>query len=638
MRAVLQLILCCLAFALGQAQAGERILSFHSDIEVLESGAMIVEEHIRVHAEGDSIRRGIYRDFPTRYRDRAGNRYVVGFELLGVQRDGRPEAHHTENIDNGIRIYAGKRDHMLQPGEYAYRIRYRTDRQLGFFAQRDELYWNVTGNAWRFPIERASAAVTLPLGIGRNAIRVEGYTGPQGARGKDFSTAIDPGGRVRIETTRALGPGEGLTLAVDWPKGFVHEPSSGERMAWLLADNREALGALGGILAVLLYYLLAWFFVGRDPEAGVSIPLYEPPADYSPGAMRFIRRMGYDNKAFATALVNLAVMGYLEIEENTKGQFTLRKTGNGTAVNPGPGEAAVASALFGDGTHSIVLEQSNHRKLGKALKSHKNALKRHYEKTYFFSNSAYLLPGILLSLGAIALTVLMVPPGEARELSTFLAVWLSGWTLAVVMLLKRAASAWRSALQGGGWTQVLGPTLFAVPFVAAEIAVLFIFGSQASVWVLIAILALVILTYAFYQWLKAPTLAGRRLMDRLEGLRLYLSVAEKDELQFRHPPHKTPELFERLLPYAMALDVEQQWGERFENVLARAQADGSYHRPRWYHGSRWNPARLGSFGSAVGGALAGAVAASSHAPGSSSGMGGGGSSGGGGGGGGGGGW
>ena len=638
MRSVLQLFLLCLTFTVGQAQASERILSFQSDIEVLESGAMTVEEHILVRAEGDQIRRGIYRDFPTRYHDRAGNRYVVGFELLGVKRDGRAAPHHTQSIANGIRIYIGKSDRMLQPGEYEYSIRYRTDRQLGFFEQRDELYWNVTGNAWRFPIERAGARVTLPSGIRRNDIQVEGYTGPQGARGKDFSTLIDPGGRVRIETTQPLGPREGLTLVIDWPKGFVHEPTSEERMARLLLDNREALGALGGILAVLLYYLLAWFFVGRDPEAGVSIPLYEPPEGYSPGAMRFIRRMGYDNKAFATALVNLAVMGYLEIEENAKGKFTLQKTGNDTALTPGPGEAAVASALFGDGTRSIVLEQSNHRKLGKALKSHKNALKRHYEKTYFFRNSTYLLPGILLSLGALALTVFMVPPGEARELSAFLALWLSGWTLGVLMLLKRAATAWRSALHGGGWAQTLGPTVFALPFIAAEIAVLFIFGSQASVWVLIAILTLVLLNYAFYQWLKAPTLAGRRLMDRLEGFRLYLSVAEKDELQLRHPPQKTPELFERLLPYAMALDVEQQWGERFESVLARAQADGSYHRPGWYHGSHWNHARLGSFGSAVGGALAGAVASSSQAPGSSSGMGGGGSSGGGGGGGGGGGW
>jgi len=633
-----RLLLLFFALALGQAQASERILSFHSDIQVLQSGAMIVEEHIRVQAEGEKIRRGIYRDFPTDYKDRLGNRYRVGFELLGVTRDGHDEPHHTEKISNGVRIYAGQSNVSLKPGEYQYTFRYRTDRQLGFFKQRDELYWNVTGNSWDFPIDQASARVRLPDGITESDIRVDGYTGPEGSKAKDMAARVDYGPSAWIETTRPLGPREGLTLVVDWPKGFVHEPTARERAGRLLGDNREALGALGGIAVVLVYYLLAWNAVGRDPEAGISIPLYEPPEGFSPGSMRFIRRMGYDNKTFATALVNLAVPGYLEIEEATKGKFALTKTGTRSRLKLGPGEAAVASALFGDGTRSIELEQSNHKKLGKAVKSHKNALKRNYEKTYFVTNSVYLVPGILLSLATLAISVLLVEKPEAQGLSTFLVLWLSGWTVGVVVLVSSAIKAWRGALSGGGYARAIFLSIFSLPFIGAEIAVLFVFGSQASIWVLVAIFALVAINYGFYQWLKAPTLAGRRLMDRLEGFRLYLSVAEADELKLRHPPEKTPELFERFLPFAMALDVEQQWGERFEGILARAQADGSYRQPGWYHGSHWSSAGLGTFGAAMGGALSGAIASSSQAPGSSSGMGGGGSSGGGGGGGGGGGW
>ena len=627
---------CCLL--LGVAHAEERILAFHSDIQVLEDGAMLVDERIRVRAEGKQIRRGIYRDFPTRYRDRMGNRYKVDFELMSVQRDGVRESYHTEDLSNGIRIYMGERTRSLSPGVYEYRIRYRTDRQLGFFDQRDELYWNVTGNGWDFAIDQASASVQLPPGIAREDVRLKAYTGKQGERGSDFRSEIDYGARVRFETTRALAAREGLSIVVDWPKGFVHEPTREQQLGYLLADNREAMAALGGTALVIIFYLLVWQRVGRDPQAGVSIPLYEPPAGYSPGAMRFVRRMGYDKKAFASALVNLAVQGYLSIEETAKGKFTLNKTGNETHFRPGPGEAAVASALFGDGSSSIDLEQANHVKLGKAVYSHKRALKRHYEKRYFLTNRGYLVPGILLSALTLLATVLMIPDGEARGLTGFLAVWLSGWTMGVVMLLRKAFSAWRSALGGGGFFQVVFPTLFAIPFVGAEIAVLFVFGSQASIWGLIAILSLVLINAAFYQWLKAPTLAGRRLLDQLEGFRLYLSVAEKDELHFKHPPEKTPELFERLLPYAMALDVEQQWGDRFAGVLAKAQAEGAYQRPTWYHGSHWHHGSLGNFGGAMSGALTSAVTSSSAAPGSSSGMGGGGSSGGGGGGGGGGGW
>src|SRR5690606_9748606 len=107
-----------------------------------------VTEHITVHAEGTRIRRGIYRDFPTRYRDRHGNRVVVGFEMLGLTRNGQPEPWFTENLSNGVRINTGNDDFLQVPGEHAYTLHYRTTRQLGFFDEHDELYWNAIGTGW----------------------------------------------------------------------------------------------------------------------------------------------------------------------------------------------------------------------------------------------------------------------------------------------------------------------------------------------------------------------------------------------------------------------------------------------------------------------------------------------------------
>ena len=104
-----------------------------SDIAVHQDGSMTVTETIRVRAEGRNIKRGIYRDFPTRYRTKNGNDYVVDFELYDVSRDGKNELHHTESLSNGVRIYIGQKNVLLKPGEYRYKISYRTDRQLGFF-------------------------------------------------------------------------------------------------------------------------------------------------------------------------------------------------------------------------------------------------------------------------------------------------------------------------------------------------------------------------------------------------------------------------------------------------------------------------------------------------------------------------
>ena len=126
---------------------------------------MRVTETIRVVAAGDQIRRGIFRDFPTSYRDRLGNRTTVEFAVQAISRNGQPEEWHTEKLSNGVRVYMGRKDHFLPPGEHVYTLTYRTDRQLGFFKDHDELYWNVTGNGWAFPIERVSATVELPPGV-----------------------------------------------------------------------------------------------------------------------------------------------------------------------------------------------------------------------------------------------------------------------------------------------------------------------------------------------------------------------------------------------------------------------------------------------------------------------------------------
>jgi uncharacterized membrane protein len=142
-------------------------------------------------------------------------------------------------------------------------------------------------------------------------------------------------------------------------------------------------------------------------------------------------------------------------------------------------------------------------------------------------------------------------------------------------------------------------------------------------------------TIIFSGLLKNRTIEGRALLDKVEGFKLYLSVAEGDELRAAVSENKTIELFEKYLPYAIALDVEQQWAARFQEVISRMGPDYS---PNWYSGSNWNSFRVSSFASGLGNSIAGTISSSSTAPGSSSGSGGGGFSGGGGGGGGGGGW
>ncbi len=613
-------------------QAQERILSYHSDISIEPDGSMLVEEHIRVQADGQQIKRGIYRDFPTRYRDRHNNNYQVKFELLEVSRNGSREPYHTKAQSNGIRIYIGRKDRFIQHGEHTYTIVYRTDRQLGFFQEFDELYWNVTGNGWDFPIDKATAIVNLPGDFSPDQIHLEAYTGPQGAKGKDYAASVEYDGSAWFETTKKLGRREGLTIVVNWPKGYVTEPTREQRVNWFLQDNSSTIYGVSGLALLLLYYLVVWFLVGRDPEAGVIIPLYKPAPGFSPASMRFISNMGYDDKAFSAAIVNMAVKGYLEIEESSKGTFTLRKTGN-TGVKLAIGEGAIARYLFGKHRTEIALKNKNHNTMSMAISAHKSSLKADYEKNYFATNKGYLIPGIVLSILLLAAVVLQLP-SDQTQLALFMSIWLSIWSIGVFALVSMVIKAWRSDGKGGA----IFITLFSIPFIGGEIGGLTVLITQVSIIYAFTLLSVVAINILFYQLLKAPTMAGRNLLDRIEGFRLYLSVAEKEELNFKHPPEKTPELFERYLPYAIALDVEQQWGERFTDILAQSALGGGDHQPAWYHGRNWNHHNIGHFTSAMGSAMSSAISSSSTAPGSSSGSGGGGSSGGGGGGGGGGGW
>ena len=576
--------LALLTAAIAGARADERILAWQSDIRVLPDSTLEVTETLRVRALGQQIRRGLLRDFPTRYVDRHGRRVVTGFEVLAVRRDGRTEPHALETLANGVRIRIGDPEVFLEPGEYTYVITYRTDRQLGFFADHDELYWNVTGNGWDFPIDAVGAQVFLPGTIDAAAIAVEAYTGPQGARGRDWQAESGPS-LASFRTTRGLAPREGLTIVASWPKGHVAPPGLDQRTGYLWRDAWPAGIAIGCLALLLGYYLGVWRRVGRDPPQGVIVPRYEPPAGLSPAAMRFVRRMAYDDRCFAAAVLSLAVQGMLRIEQESTGLFgrtrryTLHRTEPAGDAAPAEDERVLRERLVAAAA-SIELDDANHVVLNGARLAHQRALKARYMPSAFRANAGWHALGVVLSLLALVFAV----------------------------LLPAAAGGF-----GISWWLMTTPGRVALAAVGAAL----------------------VANVAFGRWLKAPTVPGRATMDHVEGFRLYLDVAEGDELALIYAPPLTAELYERHLPAALALEVEQHWAERFARVFATQEAG---YRPRWYDGDRWDSGNVSRFSSGFASSFTGAISSASTAPGSGSGRGGGGSSGGGGGGGGGGGW
>ena len=566
-----------LVAVLSPVAAQERILSFDSEVTVNADGSLDVVESIRVRAEGSQIRRGIYRDFPTRYRDQYGNRMVADFQLWGVERDGRPEPYFTEALPNGVRINTGSEDLLPVPLDTTYTLRYRTTRQLGFFEDHDEIYWNVTGLDWALPIDRAQARVKLPAAVPRVQMRLDAYTGSDGEKGGAFESAAPEDGVATFRTTAPLARQQGLTVVVGFPKGLVAVPSRTQRATWFLRDNGGVLVGLAGFVLLLAFYAWRWHLRGRDPQAGPVFPRYAPPDGFTPGELRMLRRMGHDHLCFSADVVDMAVRGYLHIHEGGSG------TADGWRLVRVPGadeqrlsetQRALAAKLFAD-SHQVVLKNTEASRVGGAIMAQSVAMTKRLQPRYFVSNGGSLLAGVLFS--------------------------------------------------------------FAVGAAAATVAA----GSGVLALLVLALLAVAAhVTFAFL--LKAPTREGRRCMDEIEGLRLYLGVAERDELKSLTGPAAAgaePSLdagrYEALLPYAMALEVEKAWTGKFIRAVGESSVRDA--TPGWYHGrSSVGTMGLASMGSALGSALTREISSSSTPPGSSSGGGGGGSSGGGGGGGGGG--
>ena len=639
MRALL-IVLALLLAGAGQAAAAERITSFTSEVTIGADSALTVKETIAIVSEGNEIKRGINRDFPTEYRDKNGLDYRVGFEVLGVKRDGRDEPYTVLSISNGKRIRIGSADVFLEDAPHVYEITYRTTRQLGYFEGYDELYWNVTGNSWTFPIETSEAVIRLPPGatIKQHAE----YTGRQGESGHDAEVVQSTGETYRARTTRMLSPGEGFTVAVGWPKGLVTPPTEIDKAKDTIRDNMGLFAIIAGVLLSFAYYLYAWFRVGRDPPQGTIIPLFSPPAGLGPAGMRYVWKQKFDDKSFASSLVGLAVKGRARIVDYEDSFSIERKEDKGPPLTRA--ETALYRAMPGGMT---ALKNTNHAKISAMKSAIEDTLKKEHEGVSFMRNLKWLWGGVAISVLALLLGAVLLPSDDAAT-GLFLSVWSGGWwgvLLVISWALVKGMMATRGFFAKIG---SIFSAAFLLPFFIAGAvvpsAVFMDSGTSPGLYAFAGgAIVLIVMAFVFHKLLRAPTMTGRKLLDQIEGFRMYMTTAEEERLKVLHPPEKTPELFERYLPYALALDCENEWNAKFAAVLAAAAAAGVATSPTWYSGSHWNTGDMGGFTDSIGSSLASTTSAASVPPGSSSSSGGGfsgggGSSGGGGGGGGGSGW
>ncbi len=536
MRVLLSLLLF-FSFLVLVAQE-EKIISFHSDITIAESGSLTVRETIQIYAAGDIFKRGITRALPLSRRDVDNNRIGVDYIIREVLVDGKPVNYFTEKEGGDLVVYVGERDRYLSPGNYRYEILYETAGQIGFFADYDELSWNVNGLSEK-TMDSVGAVVRLPAGA--DVISSHCYTGRQGSGDSNCTTQTDEVGVLVVQANN-LPSNEMLTLSVGFTKGIVTQPPEQlpRTFTWF---ERKGLVLLSSLFLVFLfaYYIYTWRRYGVDPPKPVVIPQFSPPDGLSPASVGMLYKGHYLDDFVTASIVNLSVKGFIRIDEVVEkgGLFGLRSDKRYAlarlkeADDKLPAEEQIVMRALFRKTESVTLTGKYDETIAMMMRDYHKSLKKQH--------------GSVLS--------------EGRNLKFHLVPLLAFIAYFIVM----------------------------VRFVADD---LLQFTANRNALVVTLLLGLV--SYLLYAWLIVRP-GERKLHYRsaVEGLKMYLDVAEEKQLQFFNPPEVTPALFEQLLPYAIALDMEKVWGDKFEKAFLSSALEPESYRPAWYGGRYVNAALFG---------------------------------------------
>ncbi len=516
----------------------EKITSFHSDITVAESGSLTVRETIQIYAAGDIFKRGITRALPLTRRDIDNNRIGVDYIIREVLVDGKPVNYFTEKEGGDLVVYVGERDRYLSPGNYRYEILYETAGQIGFFDDYDELSWNVNGLSGK-TMDSVGAVVRLPAGA--DVISSHCYTGRQGSGDSNCTTETGEVGTLVVQANN-LPSNEMLTLSVGFTKGFVTQPPEQlpRTFTWF---ERKGLVLLSSLFLVFLfaYYIYTWRRYGVDPPKPVVIPQFSPPDGLSPASVGMLYKGHYLDDFVTASIVNLSVKGFIRIDEVVEkgGLFGLRSDKRYAlarlkeADDKLPAEEQIVMRSLFRKTESVTLTGKYDETIAMMMRDYHKSLKKQH--------------GSVLN--------------EGRNLKFHLVPWLAFIAYFIVM----------------------------VRFVTDDLL-----QFTANRNALVATLLLGLVSYLLYAWLIVRP-GERKLHYRsaVEGLKMYLDVAEEKQLQFFNPPEVTPALFEQLLPYAIALDMEKVWGDKFEKAFLSSALEPESYRPAWYGGRYVNAALFG---------------------------------------------
>jgi hypothetical protein len=205
---------------------------FDTQMSVAPDGVVDVTENLDVVFNGTY--HGIWRDIPIEYPGPYGSNFTLFLQVTGVTDGAGNELKYDSKTQNGYRhltIYIPDAVNASR----TVQIHYTVTNAVRWFDDHDELYWNVTGNDWQVPIERASTNIVFPVNAS-GELRAQAFTGQYGARAQDATVHVG-GNSVSVATNGPLFMREGLTADVYITKGVLTQPGLLPQAIWFLRSN-----------------------------------------------------------------------------------------------------------------------------------------------------------------------------------------------------------------------------------------------------------------------------------------------------------------------------------------------------------------------------------------------------------------
>ena len=500
--------------------ASLRVNTFDATIELDGHGRLHISEQIAVTFF--TSHHGIEREIRTSDRTPTGARRSIDVTLVSITMNGGAVPYTARRVGNELRLRIGDPDRTIR-GTYTYTIAYTVDRALLFQGDLVEIYWNVTGNDWRIPIDRATASFLLPEGVSAADASTTSYVGYYGSTARG-GPAGEVEGALQFGAA-ALAPGEGLTVGLSMPQDLlaIEPPAFVQKALWFLDANKWA----GLPIVVLIAMVLLWWRIGRDPRKGTIVPRFEPPRGMHPGAAGVLIDDRADLRDISAMMIGLAVKGHLRIEE----------------LDIDEGLVDRAKNLLGRTTsadYRFVKLERREDDLSDAEQSLLRAIfdkENPAERTLSSLESKFYvhLPTIKSRLYSSLIRAGYYAHNPERTRRSYVTLGLLG-------------------MAGGIAIGILNSSLYLV--------------------VALGLCGFIVLGFA--RVMPRKTREGVRALDEVLGMAEYIKRAEVDRMEFHDAPEKSPRVFERLLPYAIALNLTSIWTKQFADLMQEP--------PQWYAG------------------------------------------------------